>query len=293
MKLLVFVLVASLSLTSCVKKELRPVLTVGQFEFTAEDLERRKKVLRFYYPNEQNPNVKRELTMGYTKVQALLDNGFANLRERVIAEEKRIDGSTLDPVGLAKIKRIFDNDVESYRRLYIVPLLSAPLLNELGRRHPVVQAQSKRKIEDFLAAVEKSPSQFATLAKSAKLERRLLRVSEEQGLRYDDAQKPEEYRDMAKPPADVSPLLLERWKSMSQTDETNEAQRWVREVAVSLKPGGMSPKIFDRGATWMAVRFIGTDKKTNDVLFETAEVAKDKISEWVDREIAKVKIVGE
>lgn len=277
------------ALIGCVK-ESKPVLEVGQFQFTSDDVARRKKVLQYYYPNEANINAAADLARYYSKLQVALDMGFGQLRERVIAEEKRIDSTTLDPQGLARMKRIFDNDAEAYRRLYIVPILAPKIVTELAQRDRQLQAKSRAKIEAFLKDAEAAPRRFTELAKRHGLVRRALRVSEANGVRFDEAPLPDDGRGLAN--EDVSPVLTERWREGQAKMEKAEAQKWVREIAVTLKPGSVSAKLMDKGDRWVAIKLLGTDKKSGDLLFECAEVTKDAVEPWIEEQTKKVKIVG-
>lgn len=264
----------------------QPVLEVGQFRFTARDIEQRLKVLQFYFPNEKNLNARADLVRVYSTAQVLLDHGIPDLRDRVIAEDKRIDSSTLDPTGLARIKRIFDGDVEAYRRLFIIPVLAPRLFTDFAAHHYVPQAKSRAAITKFIEAAVKRPREFAAIAAEQKLLRRRLIVSEEKGLRFGDGKKMEgNFTGGAQ--SEVHPLLLEKWKKDSAEKDQSEAERWVRRYAAQLKVGEVSPQMVNHGEVWLAIKLLGANAD-KELVFDTVSVPKDYTEKWQKEQEAKV-----
>ncbi len=265
------------------------VLEVGQFQFTKTDLEQRLKVLQFYFPNEKNLDPKRDLIRVYSTAQVLLDHGIPDFRDRVIQEDKRIDNSTLDPTGLARIKRIFAGDLEAYRRIYIVPVLVPRLFSDFAGRHSIPQAKSRAKIEGFLERATKQPAKFAAMADEEKLTRRKLLVSEEKGVRLAETK--------ANPAVDVSPgandvpgVLLQKWNADVKVSEQKQAETWVRRYAPALKPGEVSPGRVDHGNSWLGIKFLGADRKTKELIFDSVVVPKDDTGPWQAEQEAKVAV---
>ncbi len=288
--LILFLILIFLS-PSCVRKGASIALEVGEFQFSQKDLELREKVIHYYFPNESKPNPKRDLITAYQLVQAMLNNGLEEFRERVIEEDRRISNSTLDPIGLAKIRRYFDGDEEAYRRLFIVPILAPRLFEDFGQRNLAVQSQSRQKVSHFLDAATKQPKRFKTLAKAQKLSCRTLRVSEENGVRFGDRSLDgNSGASLSGISPDVDPVLTQQWMKQTSEAAKTDGQRWVREFAVSLKPGDVSPRIVDSGGVWLAVQLVGLDRKNNELVFESVEFPKDPINQWRTTELAKIKV---
>jgi len=279
----------AISVSGCLfKKDEKAVLQVGQFQFTAFDLARRKRVLQYYYPNDKGIDPKADLIRVYSAVEAMAQNGLSNFRDRVIAEDKRIDSSTLDPTGLARIKRIFGDDIEAYRRLFVAPNLVPGMFADMAGRHPAAQAKSRGAVSAFIEAATKHPKQFAELAKKTEGKRQLLRISEEKGVRWDDGKAALDPNAFSQRPHDVDPVLSQRWEEESKKRDLTEAQRWVRVFAPKLKPGQVAENIVEKDGFWMAVRFLGVDVKSKDILFDTVRFSKDPVEPWQTAETAKV-----
>ncbi len=264
-----------------------PVLEVGSFQFTRQDLDQRLRVLQFYFPQDKNLNPRNDLVRVYSTVQVLLDFGIPNLRDRVIAEDKRIDNSTLDPTGLARIKRIFNGDIEAYRRLFVLPVLAPRLFSDFASRHTIPQGKSRATAARFIEAALQKPAAFGAIAAKQKLVRRRLVVSEAKGVRWDEAKIQPGDTGTSGNNGDVHPMLLEKWKKDSHDKEQSEAEQWVRRHAVGLKVGQVSPEMIDHGEVWLAIKLLGTNRD-NELLFDSASVPKDPTEQWQKEQEAKI-----
>jgi hypothetical protein len=98
-----------------------PVATLGSWKIYQKDIEYRDNIIRHFFPESTGSQGLRQLQQSALRLFVLEKNGVTVTPEELEAEAKRIDESTRDPEGLAKIKAIFGEDRKGYLKNYVLP----------------------------------------------------------------------------------------------------------------------------------------------------------------------------
>lgn len=270
------------------------VARVGSYAITKRDVEYRNKVIALDTPEIKGDYGLKQLIKHFTYAQVLADQGWKVTDEILQKESDRIDAHTLLPEKLAELKGIFGFDKESYLRLFVLPTyVERVIFYEFFAMNPGVHSTSKRAPRELLNDVLRRPADFEALAKRMGHEVGHFTVSEKDGIKTEMQEVPDllAKRALAAGPSTTVPTdITEHLKKGTNDDAAGENSRWVKEVAGTLKPGEVFPKIMEFQERWLIVRYLGP-ARPEVYRFEGVTFPKANFDEWFERQKKKVKVV--
>lgn len=229
------------------------IAEVGAYKITKKDINYRNKIIKLYDPKETRDLGLDQLIKVFIYAEILSSYGQSINEEALFQEAKRIDKETQLPEFLLKIKAVFNDDHESYLRVYVLPVLVERMIyydffiNNLN-----VHKESYNDAKQFLKLALGRTKAFQKLGQKQGLEFTRFVVSE----------------------------------------ETDQAKRWIKDVVSKLKPGKVFPEVVNAEEHWKVIRYIGKDpSKADQYLLEAVIFRKIPFDEWVKKEKLKVKVV--
>jgi hypothetical protein len=237
---------------------------VGRTEITTTDIAHRFGVEKAY----GNKTVDRETALVSlvhdaleSEVAAAHDTGPT--KEEIAAFRKYVDENSRSPELLAKVKKVFGEDGESYERLYLAPRIVNRKLHYFYSRDPFIHKVERAQIEKAYG-----------LAASGKA---LKDVAAQLGLEYRNlSPKGEEKQDV--PSALARHITAEEWKSNDP----------LVPIVEKLANGQLYDNIIEDDLGYQVFRLLEKGKETYSA--EAVVVRKRPFDEWFRAEAAKVKI---
>jgi hypothetical protein len=256
------------------------VAKIGDYKITQKDRDYRDKIIRVYYPETAESYGLRQLVGSYTNAQVLKNNDQKLDDEILKKEEERINQNTRAPETLERIKQIFGDDVESYRKVFILPTYADRVIYfEYFMNNPEIHAPSLKAAQEFLAEANQNPSQFKTLAEKKAKRFTRFEISLHRGMVWE---KTETDRPGPKGPKKIAPLPAE---------VSPEGKKWIDEVIRQLKPGQVHGQVIDKTEYWLVAKYVGLKSGRLEPThqFEAAILPKQDFGKWFEAEKAKIK----
>jgi hypothetical protein len=267
------------------------IAQVGQFTISRQDAAWRDDVHRLYFPRDERELGLEELVHAYTAAQILVNNGYPITPEVIEAEERRIQQTTLMPETLARIKSVFHGNQDGYRRVYVLPtLVERVIYYDFFLHNPRAQAKSLDKAQLLLVTARENSSNLMHLAAGCGYDYSTFTVALSSGIEWHDlvqAPKDEAASPLAGMPEKVMAAVKKNDKIQSQ-----EAERWMKEIVVPRKDGELYGKAIDLGEEWLVVRLLGPTPHNKDSYeLEGVSIPKDPYEPWLESESKKVPVI--
>lgn len=138
---------------------------IGSWKITKSDLNYRTQVAKAYFPDSTEDAALKQLEKSANYLKILEKNGVTVSEQDLDAEESRILKETKDPKQLEKIKQIFKDDKQAYRKNFLKPLLVDRFIYEdFFLNNPQVQKVSHEKAMGLIHASADKTKNFEELA---------------------------------------------------------------------------------------------------------------------------------
>jgi hypothetical protein len=255
-------------------KSCNPVVAkVGNYSLTKRDVDLRTKIIQLHNGKLTRQNALEQLVASYTRAQILENMGAPISSQTILDEEKRLDSQSV-----SSIRGLFGSDIESYRRLYVLPMLAERALYQgYFLKKSSIQLEARAKAEAFLQAFRKEPRQAKKLAEQHGLELSRLTVSRRSGLTWEQGRK------LA---GSAVPATATGGQGASP-----EGEFWVRRVVSGLKPGEVRNSLQEYGTYWLAVRLLGPAPDAKETYrLEVVRIPQADFSAWYREQAAHVKV---
>jgi hypothetical protein len=262
----------------------RPIAVVGDYKITKKDATLRNKVSHVFYPADPSDHGLEQLINAYTAATIMKNIGFEITSKQLAEEDERINNGTRDPGNLARIKDIFGSDKEAYLRVFILPTLAErSIYGEIFLRNTKIQAPALEKVAAFMESARLSSFEKAALAAGLKIQG--LSISLNDGFEWESSQEAEEESLPGKRPR------RRPRNGRSQDRDIKEVRTWIDEILAHMQPGEMFGQPVNFGEQWLAVKFIGPDRRAK-AKYNLLTVAFPKLNyqEWLEAEKAKITI---
>jgi hypothetical protein len=291
----------------------RPVAIVGDWKIYKKDIQYRDQIIQLNFPEEKRSMGLYQLTKSAINYAILKNNGV-NIHELQIEDElQRIDAKTKNPEQLDKIKKIFKDDREAYKKDFVLPALVDGLIYyEFFLKDPSVQADSLNRTAKFIEEAQKPQADFKKLAAQNKLAVRKLIVSLKNGLTWIEPEKEKNQkspRDRQRGPergrerGPKMKVINNQNPNQPLLDRVNEhlhlnnpernvedAKKWYDEVIEPMKPGAVTSSPISQDEQWLVVHYVGKNKKDDHEL-EIVAIKKLNYNQWYENEKSKVSII--
>jgi hypothetical protein len=281
----------------------RPLVVVGDWKIYKKDVQFRDQIILLNFPEEKRSMGLYQLAKSAINL-AILQNNGVNISDAQIEEElSRIDAKTKNPEQLMKIKQIFNDDIEAYKKDFVLPaLVDSMIYFEFFLKDPKVQEASLNEVAKFIGEAQKPNTDFKTLALKWNLPIQKLVVSLKNGLTWTNPESAKSKRPLPGRPEKMKVLnqnnknqaLLDRVNAHLRLDgapkNTEDAKKWYDSVIQPMTPGQVTSTPLSQDERWLVAHYLGKNAKGD---FELDIVAFNKInySQWYEREKAKVHIV--
>ncbi len=162
----------------------RPLAIVGDIEISKTDADYRDQIILLDVPDEKRSLGLYQLMKTAYSEEILKNNSYIIQPSQILTEEERINKATKDPEKLKKIKNIFKNDVDAYRRVFIKPaLIDKVIYYEFFTKDEKIHAESLKQTMDFIKGYDPKVK-FSDYANSLKIKYQNLNVSLKKGLTW-------------------------------------------------------------------------------------------------------------
>lgn len=275
--------------------ELEPIASVGDLQISEKDVQNTNAITKIYYPDETRDLGLLQLKNAYLMAQVLKNNGWEITDATLKTESKRIDQTTQRPEILAKIKGLFPNNEHGYLYVYVLPVyVKRVIYYDFFLKNPAIHAPSKKVAERFLESVVHQPEKLVREAKNSGIRINTFEVSLSRGIEWNTNNGNRKSDISSSSAANKIPLDIQHQfqPTMDSRKVSEEAQKWINDVANQLKPGQVFPKIVEMNDAWMIVKFSGQSKAASGVYhFEAVSFPKADFNDWLEKEKNRVPIV--
>ena len=276
------------------------VFKIGDTKFYRKDIHLKDEISRLYYPEKTEKTGRKELIKSYSNLEILKNNGYLINEKMVLAEEERINQQTKNPVMLQKIKDLFKGDMDSYRKIYVLPVLvDRAIYYDFFTNNLTLQNDSLQRANDFISQVESKGGNLEDEAKKSNLNIGRIIIDEKKGLiQADNNFKPVQMDapQMTMPagmpesqfPSDMDGRLsMPKRKVKNNADPT--AEEWNNTVLRYLKEGQIAPKPVNSEESWFVIKLNKIERKNPyHYRVEVVSVPKNNFFEWRENEAKKV-----
>lgn len=271
----------------------RTLMQVGDYTIKSNDTKFKDKINNIFYPNNKESYGLSQLEKSFVYAQILKNNGLEITESMIRQEEMRINQNTKDPERLKEIQKLFGDDIESYRKVFILPTLAERVLYyDYFSNNPKAQEKSIAKANAVLTEIKNGKKNFKAVAQEMSLGYQVFTASKNDGIIY--LNQPETYeqdsgiKDISK--KQQVPLNIQKQLDEERKLQTIElAKFWIDKIAPSVKPGQIVEPPINFGETWIIARY-SKRINSNTHQFETISIPKDNFDEWLRAEKEKIKI---
>lgn len=298
------------------------IAQVGNFKIYKLDVKKQNQVTHLFYPNAAKDIGLSQLTKSFTHADILKNNGVEITELMLRKEERRIDDNTRSPQTLQKLKGIFKDDDEAYRRVFILPLLADRMIHSFFMNNPRIQESSRKKAEEFIEVLRLGPQNGAALISIDKLAKKsdytvkTVLVSYAEGIEWEDPNQDRqalrlerskhiaasrahssETSNVSSPTgpdskaAGVPPEVQQAVDNSMQFDSVPQAKRWIDDFIRKLKAGEVYSAPVERNEEWLVFQMI-RQTAHDPLAFELKVVTIPKLdyNQWLENEKAKVAV---
>lgn len=183
--------------------------------------------------------------------------------EEMLAEEaERVQETSRDPETLARIRAVFDDDEDAYRRLVLEPILVNQLLYARFSLGHDIQAEPLARAKEVLDAAHADPTSLSDMAEAFGGDYRHPEV-------IGGHIRSEEETDEDEIIPELAPYDLE-WPDYDS--------EFVEKVVAGLTVGELHPKVVEDRRSFMVVRLLSRDG--DYALLESVVIAKLAFDPW-------------
>lgn len=316
-KKLVIVVVLFILILAFVYFFQRPLAQVGDISIYKQDAVFRDQIILLDSPDEKRSLGLFQLMKSAYHEMILKNNGYVIQPTQILSEEERINKATKDPEKLNKIKAIFKNDMEAYRRVFVKPaFVDKVIYYDFFVNDEKVHTESLKQAMDFIAGYD-SKIKFSDYANSKNVKYQNLTVSLKKGLIW-EVPKSEE-SGASKTPIRMDSLsvkakdkngkivhqqnqagiqgarnleVLNRLRPQFENidaQKIEEAQKWVDSIIDKMVVGQILGSPISREDAWLALFYVA---KKSDVEFDlqVATFSKLNFSDWLAQEKKKIEV---
>jgi hypothetical protein len=268
------ILIFSLLISGCQWFRSNTVATVGDYQITQQDLNYRKKVIKIYNPRETRDLSYLQLKEAFLLASILKNNGVEVSDTTLKKEASRINEKSNNQEVLAKIRAVFGKDIESYLKVYVLPIyVKREIYYNLFLKSESIHDETLKKAKLIIASAESSRENLQALATQNELRFLEFYISPRYGM---------------VPFSEIENFVKKQYDESFKG--SNIGKLWVDEVVSSTKPGEIYKNIVNFGETWLVVKYVKQFKKTDFYHIQGIEIKKIAYSEWLANEKLKIKI---
>lgn len=258
-------------------------LKAGAREIRRSDLRAREKIVRLYFPEysgDAAQAARKQLTDAFVAAEILDRHGLPVTTATLQAEADRIEKGTLMPEKLKAIQAIFGDDRDAYLRDYVLPVyVDRVLYYEVFLHDPRIQAPSLERARALLEELRVKGGSFRD--RPRELPHFRFSVSRERGVEI-ESPKPEEAPSAAPASGEAETRARNRLVESGRQGTALDAERWLREIVATLKPGEVFGQVIDQNERWWIVRYLGQARGKSR--FEGIALPKLDYAAWLERE---------
>lgn len=259
-----------------------PVLArVGTTKIYRSDVKFRDQIIFLSFPNEKRSMGLHQLIKSATNFEILKNHGISFPDTVIDLEEARIDRDTRSPEQLQKIKNIFGDDKQAYRRVYVLPtLVDRVIYFEFFLTDEKIHGASMRQAMDLISKLRGHEAGFRDVATSNGFRVQKLTVSLKDGVTWDLPKLPGE---PPKAPQADTPSII-------PTESANEeAKKWYELFIQNLKVGEVAAIPISYGNDLLVAHYL-KNPRSSVFNLEVAVLPKLEFGPWLEQEKAKIKI---
>lgn len=257
---------------------------VGDYVLTQKDLEYSNKVAAVDSPDKSPMNGRDRLVRGYSSAQILKDLKMEVTPQMTKAEEDRLTRLAQPGTFIGKIKAIFGEDTEHFRRVYVFPGVAEKRLYQeyyLKKNPSLVEA--RKRAERFLTDFRKAPKGLEKLAKAHGLKVETLIVSRAAGLEWEKPIGQEESIKSANAPL--------TGKSFTPNPKPTFAGDFWYQRFAGLKEGQIYTSLVEHTDSWLVVRLLRREPKlAGSMRMEAVKLPKTNYPDWHFRQSSTIKV---
>ncbi len=295
----------------------RPLAKVGDISLYKQDAEFRDQIILLDSPDEKRSLGLFQLMKSAYNEQILKNNGYTVQPTQVLTEEERINKATKDPEKLSKIKAIFKNDMEAYRRVFVKPtFVDKVIYYDFFVSDEKIHVESLKQAMDFISGYD-SKTKFSEYANSKKVKYQNLTVSLKKGLIWEVPNSEESSPNNA--PIRMDSLSVKakdkNGKVINQQNQAGiqgernlevfnrlrpqfenmdaqkieEAQKWVDSIIDKMAVGQILGSPISREDAWLALFYVAK-KSDTDFDLQVVTFPKVNFSDWLAQEKKKIDV---
>ncbi len=273
------------------------VAHVGDYAIYQDDVACRDGVISLSYPDDKRKLGIKQLIQSYQYAQILKNHQNEITKEKIKAEKKRIDDSTLMPENLAKIKLACGGDGAAYENAFVLPVFSDRVIYyEFFLKDAGIQREFLDVAQAWRNQVAKTPDLFEALAKKENRTVSNFTVSLDRGLewqmdaRHKDSKTPALIDQSGK----ATPAAIRRHIDENQKEQTStEGKKWIEEIIKPLSPGQVSPQVIDQSEVWLVVKYLKPSPgEKQSFELKAAVFPKRNYGDWLEAQKKLVSVSG-
>jgi len=290
-KYALLILVLFLAASICYFQFRDPVLAkVGTIKIHKSEVLYRDKVILLAFPEEKRSLGLHQLVKSAINQEILKNNSIIVTDAAIEQEQTRIDQNTKNAAELDNAKKIFGENIEAYRRVYVLPtLVDRVIYYEFFLTDEKIHAAEVKKALDFIALVQGKEKDFRSIAQKNgfnPLEIKKVVVSLKEGLIWPEvdipgAPKRQKHAALQK----TNPAL----DIPGSKPDSEEAKKWFEIFDKNLKVGDVAPVPISYGESLLVAHYLKKISPTQMEL-EVVIIPKLQYGPWFDSERAKVPV---
>ena len=274
----------------------RVIATVGDYEITQKDKVLRDQIQRVFYPQDPHSYGLDQLVNAFSYAQILKNNGHEITEHLLRAEDMRINQNTKAPEVLRKIRALFKGDEEAYKKVFVLPTYAErTIYYDFFSKNPKAQERSLAKVRKFLDELNNTQTSLQDQARASDLVFKKFTLSKEKGIEWEKETRSKDRGDAPGSPGIIDMSTQAPAEIRDHVDQElqgkslESAQFWVDNVIKYMKPGEVFQSPVDYEDTWLVVKYVKLLGKGKFQL-EAVFIPKDNYQQWLDAEMAKLRI---
>jgi hypothetical protein len=259
--------VSALWISSCNRNA--TLAEVGTETISKKDVDMKVKAMAAFSVKLDDKMALEQLINDYTLTEVLKKKNDPKLEALVDEELKKIDQSKLNDSQLAKVRGVFGGDTQSFKKLYLRPMVASQLAFSEGyMKDEDFHKTRKQQAETFLAEALKKPAAFEELAKKSGLHFQKGKINSTLGLVWSSS-------------ADTSIL----------PSGPRTAENWRKAALNTTAAGQISTKVIDEDRSWVVLKNLGpssSEKGTTELAVVT--IPKEPYRAWIEKQKESISI---
>jgi hypothetical protein len=245
------------------------VAEVGSEKIVKNDVDLKVKAMATFSVKIDDKMALEQLINDYALTEVIKRTNDPKLESLVDEELKKIDQSKLNNSQLAKVRGVFGGDTQSFKKIYLRPLVASRLAFTEGyMKDEDFQKTRKQQAETFLAEALKKPAVFEELAKKSGLHFQKGKINSTQGLVWNSS-------------ADTSIL----------PSGPRIAENWRKAGLNTTATGQIVSKLIEEDRSWVVLKNLGAssnEKGATEVA--VVNIPKEPYRAWIEKQKESISI---